>query len=408
MSVLFGHPCGNPNSHHAALAHFERGRLEAFCVPWMPTPRELGLLDMCPGLHGLVKRLARRSFAPLLPAPRIEGKCGEWWRMAQRVALSGASEERLANEANQWLMQTLCTHLQRPAVKAVHSYEDCSLAAFEAAKRQGKLCIYDMPIGYYAAWERTRDELNVRFADWIGESPESANRYVLPEQKRREMELADLVLAPSEIVANTFRGEFDKRVAIARYGVDCEFWTPDPEHHRQRDTLRVVYAGHISVRKGTPLLLEAWQRAALPNAELELIGLWRLAPSRQQSLPAGVRYVGHCSPEGLREKFRHADLFVFPSFFEGFALVVYEAMACGLPVLLSDMTPAGELLDASSGRTFPSGDVDALIEALRHFSDHRDDLARMRGVARSVAESLTWTGYRTAVNQAVDSLLGTA
>src|SRR5437870_5753527 len=37
MTILFGHPTGNPNSHHAALAHLEAGRLEAFCVPWMPT-----------------------------------------------------------------------------------------------------------------------------------------------------------------------------------------------------------------------------------------------------------------------------------------------------------------------------------------------------------------------------------
>ena len=44
MSILFGHPTGNPNSHHAALAHFEAGRLEALCVPWMPSELALGVL----------------------------------------------------------------------------------------------------------------------------------------------------------------------------------------------------------------------------------------------------------------------------------------------------------------------------------------------------------------------------
>jgi FkbM family methyltransferase len=50
VTVLFGHPTGNPNSHHAALAHLEAGWLEAFCVPWMPSAPELALLSRIPGL----------------------------------------------------------------------------------------------------------------------------------------------------------------------------------------------------------------------------------------------------------------------------------------------------------------------------------------------------------------------
>src|ERR1043165_8926321 len=144
MSILFGHPTGNPNSHQAALAHFEAGKLEAFCVPWMPTPRELGTFGHVPGLKNWSARLARRSFRPLLSAPRIEDRFGEWKRMAKRLVLNGAiSSEALAYEANDWLMRTMQQECTRTQVTAVHSYEDCSLWQFEHAKKAGKACIYD-------------------------------------------------------------------------------------------------------------------------------------------------------------------------------------------------------------------------------------------------------------------------
>ena len=84
--ILFGHPTGNPNSHHAALAHYESGALEAFCVPWMPTPGQIAALRRVPGLSRSAGRLARRWFEPLRNAPRVEGRLGEWVRLARRLA----------------------------------------------------------------------------------------------------------------------------------------------------------------------------------------------------------------------------------------------------------------------------------------------------------------------------------
>src|ERR1044071_2566589 len=167
MSVLFGHPTGNPNSHHAALAHFESGRLEAFCVPWMPTPAELNSIGRVPGLAPQARRLERRFFAALVTAPRIEGRLGEWSRLAKRMIGGPWADERLSYQANDWLMRTMGRACRRFSVTAVHSYEDCSLWQFQEAKRLGKACIYDLPIGYYPAWEQTQSELARRYAEWL-------------------------------------------------------------------------------------------------------------------------------------------------------------------------------------------------------------------------------------------------
>ena len=100
-------------------------------------------------------------------------------------------------------MRTMTRECRRPAVTAIHAYEDCSLWQFAEAKRLGKACIYDMPIGYYPAWEHAQAELVRKFVDWLPAGGLPSSRYVRPQQKCQEMELADLVLAPSSFVAET-------------------------------------------------------------------------------------------------------------------------------------------------------------------------------------------------------------
>jgi len=89
-------------------------------------------------------------------------------RMARRVLFSGRfASEALSYEANDWLMRTMSRESWRRSVTAVHAYEDCSLWSFEEAKRQGKACIYNLPIGYYLAWEKKQQELADEYADWL-------------------------------------------------------------------------------------------------------------------------------------------------------------------------------------------------------------------------------------------------
>jgi glycosyltransferase involved in cell wall biosynthesis len=215
------------------------------------------------------------------------------------------------------------------------------------------------------------------------------------------MELADLVLVPSRFAEGTIR-EFHpgKEVAMAAYGVDLEFWQPDGPKAGE-GPLRFVYAGQLSLRKGIPLLLQAWEAAALPDAELELVGLWQLAEAKRTALPRGVRWLPAVSRETLRDRYRAADAFVFPSFFEGFGLVLLEAMACGLPAIASDATAGPDVLVPECGRVIPAGNLDALVAGLEHFGRHRAALAGMGLVARAQAARCTWENYRRRVTESV-------
>jgi len=377
--------------------------LEAFCVPWMPSPLTLQLLESVIPLRPMARRLGRRRFSPLADAPKIQGRLGEMRRLIIRGF--GRGDEALSYQANDWLMRTMRRECRRVSVHAVHAYEDCSLWQFQEAKRLGKACIYDMPIGYYPAWEETQAQLARQFVEWLPAGGLPSSRYVRPQQKRQEMELADLVLAPGSFVAETIRAFHpNKALALAPYGVDLEFWTAGARNDGS-EVLRFIYAGQISLRKGIPTLLQAWEKAALRSAELQLVGSWYLSESKRASLPRGVTHVSALSSEALRDHYRRADVFVFPSFFEGFGLVLLEAMACGLPAIASTATAGADVLTEASGRLLPVGDLDGLVDALRWFDQNRGRLPAMGRAARKRAEECTWDRYRRAVTEATSAFV---
>jgi glycosyltransferase involved in cell wall biosynthesis len=302
-------------------------------------------------------------------------------------------------------MRAMVRECHRTTVTAVHAYENSSFRPFLEAKRFGKACIYDLPTCYYPAWEKTQAELGRKYRDWMPSNGSPASHDMRLEQKRKEMELADLTLVASRYVEATIR-EFclDKNIARIPYGVDAEFWTSGPINERP-EPLRFVYAGNLSVRKGVPLLIEAWAKAGLCDAELVLVGSWGLADSKRRSLPRGIRWFPPCSSQALRDQYRDSHVFVFPSYSDGFGLVLLEAMACGLPAIATEASIGPEIITADCGFITPTGDLDRLVELLRWFDVHRDEVPVMGRQARTQAARCTWSNYRSLVIEAVSKLV---
>lgn len=403
MSVLIGHPTGNPNSHNAVAAYLEAGLLDSFCVPWMPGMGTTRMLKRFPPLRAMARGLERRQFPSLAQAPTVQGKSREFVRLLNRAA--GWNGGGSGDQGNRWVMRTMTRECRRSTVTAVHAYEDCSLWQFEEAKRLGKACVYDLPTVYYPAWERVRAELWRKYSDWVPLDEKGAASDGRLERKRQEIDLADLVLVASRYVEATVREFYpDKTIVRAPYGVDVEFWTRRPPGGAAKP-LRFIYAGNVSVRKGVPLLIEAWVKAGLRDAELALVGSWELTESKQSSLPPRVTWFPPCQSQELLEQYWNSDVFVFPSFSDGFGLVLLEAMACGLPLIASQASGAPEIITPESGRLVPQGDLDRLVDLLRWFDRNRDEIPAMGSAARYQAKQCTWANYRNLVAGAVSKLV---
>ena len=136
---------------------------------------------------------------------------------------------------------------------------------------------------------------------------------------------------------------------------------------------RLLYVGHVLKTKGVYELVQACSQ--LQNIELRLVGKYFSEVRNELETIAGkngsgewLKFIGEVSPQVVMEEFLKADLFVFPSYSEGFPNVIMEAMAAGCPIIASDVGAIPEMLDVDGnpcGLCVPAQSVDLLYDAMK-------------------------------------------
>jgi len=160
--------------------------------------------------------------------------------------------------------------------------------------------------------------------------------------------------------------------------------------------------GQLCFRKGVQYLLEAWSRLKLKNADLVLAGRIHGEVKgiyNRYKDDTTIRHVGFVNdPETL---YRESSLFVLPSIVEGSAKVTYEAMASGLPVIV---TPnAGSVSrDGVDGYIVPIRNVEALIEKIKTLYEDKELRQEMGKNARKWMEQHTWDHHRSKMIKAYE------
>ena len=156
------------------------------------------------------------------------------------------------------------------------------------------------------------------------------------------------------------------------YYCDLTAFLVAPRRVREDGRVVFLFCGQMIARKGVDLLLAAFQRLG-ESARLLLIGREAELPALLAPLPLAVRerivYAGFQPPEELPRLFAQADVFVLPSRYDGWGVVVNQAIGAGLPVVCSDMVGAGHDLveDGVNGLKFRVGDADSLAEKMERF-----------------------------------------
>ncbi len=211
-------------------------------------------------------------------------------------------------------------------------------------------------------------------------------------EETQKMRLCDWIFSPSPGVTRSLEeaGIPADRVLRTTYGWDPERLARDGPGLPPTDGLSALFVGRGCFRKGVDLLLRSWAAAGVPG-RLAIVGRLdeEVAAHCAETLArADVLSVPY--REDVGSIYRSADVFVFPSLEEGSPLVVYEAMASGLPVLASPMG-AGEILrDGLDGFVLDPLDQDAWVEALRRMAKDPDLRRRMGRSARERAAEFTW------------------
>jgi starch synthase len=231
----------------------------------------------------------------------------------------------------------------------------------------------------------------------------------LHARRRREVRLADIILVPSSRIAAALIGQGvdHHRIQVVPYAADLKRFRPRLEKS-QRDECTFLFAGGITQRKGIKYLLEAWSAVRRPGWRLQLLGALprHVGPLSAYFGDPSIEWLGRVGHAEMPTRLASADVFVFPSLFEGSAVVTYEALACGLPSIVSDA--AGSVVrEGLDGFIVPAGDSEVLASRMIRLGSDPALRAEMAIAARRRAEQFDWHRYRRSVVQAVsDAALG--
>jgi poly(glycerol-phosphate) alpha-glucosyltransferase len=156
------------------------------------------------------------------------------------------------------------------------------------------------------------------------------------------------------------------------YHCSLDAFLAAPRRPRTDGRVVFLFCGQMIARKGVDLLFTAFLR--LPgSARLLLVGPEAQLPEFLAPLPPEVRerieYAGFQDPENLPQFFARADVFILPSRYDGWGVVVNQALGAGMPIICSDMVGAGlDLVEEEvNGLRFPSGNAAALAECMQRF-----------------------------------------
>jgi glycosyltransferase involved in cell wall biosynthesis len=280
-----------------------------------------------------------------------------------------------------------------------------ALATMRAAHRANVPVLYWYPTAHHDFAAAILREEALRKPAWA----RTLTYRFSPQHRQRldaEISEADMIACLSTFQKRTFaeNGVDTERLALLPLGVDHELFRPLDRPRRHEFT--VAFIGLLSQRKGLSYVLEAFDAAQLPDAQLLLVGRvvgsdrpWRNHP-RVRHVPQVLRW-------RLPELYAQADVFVLPSLVEGFAQTALEAMACGLPVIVSEHTfGTGVVSDGEDGFVVPIRDPDAIADRLRLL--HSDpDLRQAMGVrARATAERFGWSEFGQRALRVIDALAG--
>ncbi len=265
------------------------------------------------------------------------------------------------------------------------------LETLRLMKRRGVCTVVERASTHSRARERLLDEECERVG--VSRICSRLDPRVL-ERELEEYEVADYISVPSSFAAHSFVAEGIPRSKLIRvpFGVDTDLFQPMPAEH---STFRVITVGNLGLEKGTHYLLSALEKLGIPGTELILVGhLDDYLRARLEE--THLRWVapGKVPQPQLPLWYNSASIFCLPSIQEGLAMVVLEAMACGLPVVVSANTGyAGLIRDGVEGFVVPVRDTEALAEKVALL--HREpELRREIGMrARQRAVEFTWNAY---------------
>jgi glycosyltransferase involved in cell wall biosynthesis len=233
---------------------------------------------------------------------------------------------------------------------------------------------------------------------WASDVPVLHGPYI--ERRQKEWERASAVVVNSEW---SKRALVEQGVSTAKVHVVPLAYEQSVEggHHKSRKetkVLRVLWLGQVGVRKGIQYLVEAARKLTEAPVQFTIVGPLQITEQAVDSAPSNMTFHGRVPRDQVGNYYRNADIFVLPTLSDGFAITQLEAMAHGLPVII---TPnCGRVVrDGREGIVIPPRNAEALAVSIAQLADDS-------GLVRDMSEQALNTVQEYTVDRVADELVG--
>jgi glycosyltransferase involved in cell wall biosynthesis len=383
--IAMSHPTGNANVRAVLAALDDAELLDVFFTT--VGVRNDGLLPrLLP--EKLRRKIQRRAYSARHARVHLHP-----WHELLRVA-GAESIDEVCFDLDNYVAGELWN--QHSRITGVYCYEDIARDTFRLARELGWNTFYDLPIAYWETSQRLLHEEAERWPEWEPTLVGTRDSQEKLERKTEELELAEVVICPSRFVLDSLpdRARAEKKCVVAEFGSPPADVRDAGTRQSGDGTLRVLFAGSLTQRKGLADLFAAMKRLERSDVELVVMGA-PVAPLDfyQKQFP-DFRYEPPRPHAEVLALMRSCDVFVLPSIVEGRALVQQEAMACGLPLIVTPNAGGEDLIEEGrTGFLVPIRSPESLAEKIAWFADHRDALPEMSAAAQAKARDYTWQAY---------------
>jgi glycosyltransferase involved in cell wall biosynthesis len=281
---------------------------------------------------------------------------------------------------------------------AVVCYENAAFHTFRAAKKKGITTVLDAASFHYEWQDAVYDPVE----------PTDAHARI-NVRKDKEIALADHVLTVSELARDSYvkGGAPGEKVTVVPMGADLSDFVPPGSSRRPLEApITFLFVGHAGRRKGTDTLLSATRILEEKGKAHRVQFAGDADPALFDTPPSTVERLGYLVREDLVAAMHRADVLVLPSRHDSFGRVVVEAMATGLPALVSEHVGAKQVVTTgTNGWVVPAEDAGALAEQMQWCVEHPEQVAAMQDAAVEAAQEYTWTAYRQRVVDVLASII---
>ncbi len=307
---------------------------------------------------------------------------------------------------DKWVASNLAK-AKNEGILGVYAYEDGALETFTNAREIGIKCLYDLPIGYWKSARllmQNEFDLNPTWASTLTGFNDSQAKL---KKKDRELALADVIFVASTFTKKTLEEYSGKlsEVKVIPYGFPEVSQKKEYEPLENRK-LKVLFIGGLSQRKGLSYLFEATE-GLQDKVELTVVG--QKSVSNCKALNVALEqhnWIPSLPHDQILQCMREHDVFVFPSLFEGFGLVITEAMSQGLPVITTNRTAGPDLItNGVDGWIVPAGSSKAIKEVLFDILKSPEKLKKIGLASQAKAKTRPWSVYGQEMADAISALM---